>query len=52
MRDLFAAFTGKPLIDRPDKAALQDNPLAIPGFRCLAAVADRKPVAALDLVAG
>lgn len=32
VRDLFAAFTGKPLIDRPDKAALQDNPLAIPGF--------------------
>jgi G3E family GTPase len=32
VRDLFAAFTGKPLIDRPDQAALQDNPLAIPGF--------------------
>lgn len=32
VRDLFAAFTGQPLIDRPDKAALEDNPLFIPGF--------------------
>jgi G3E family GTPase len=33
VRDLFDAFTGKPNIDRPDRAALEDNPLAIPGFR-------------------
>ncbi|MGB8819122.1 MAG: GTP-binding protein [Rhizobiaceae bacterium] len=32
VRDLFAAFTGMPVIDRPDKAAIEDNPLAIPGF--------------------
>jgi G3E family GTPase len=32
VRDLFAAFTGRPVIDRPDQAALQDNPLAVPGF--------------------
>lgn len=31
--DLFAAFTGQPRIDRPDRAALEDNPLAVPGFR-------------------
>ncbi|MCO5733643.1 GTP-binding protein [Rhizobium sp. SSA_523] len=31
--DLFAAFTGQPRIDRPDRAALADNPLAVPGFR-------------------
>ena len=31
--DLFAAFTGQPLIDRPDRAALEDNPLAVPGLR-------------------
>jgi G3E family GTPase len=31
--DLFAAFTGEPRIDRPDRAALEDNPLAVPGFR-------------------
>jgi G3E family GTPase len=30
--DLFAAFTGEPRIDRPDRAALEDNPLAVPGF--------------------
>ena len=31
--DLFAAFTGTPRVDRPDRAALEDNPLAVPGFR-------------------
>lgn len=31
--DLFDAFTGTPRIDRPDRAALEDNPLAIPGLR-------------------
>jgi len=31
--DLFAAFTGEPRLDRPDRAALEDNPLAVPGFR-------------------
>lgn len=31
--DLFAAFTGQPQIDRPDRAALEDNPLAVPGLR-------------------
>ena len=33
VRDLFDAFTGTPGIDRPDRAALEDNPLAVPGFR-------------------
>jgi G3E family GTPase len=33
VRDLFDAFTGKPQIDRPDRAALEDNPLAVPGMR-------------------
>lgn len=31
--DLFAAFTGQPRLDRPDRAALEDNPLAVPGLR-------------------
>ena len=31
VRDLFAAFAGQPVIDRPDRAALEDNPLAIAG---------------------
>lgn len=31
--DLFDAFTGTPRIDRPDRAALEDNPLAIPGMK-------------------
>jgi G3E family GTPase len=31
--DLFAAFTGQPRIDRPDRAALEDNPLSVPGLR-------------------
>lgn len=29
---LFAAFVGKPAIDTPDRAALEDNPLAVPGY--------------------
>lgn len=33
VRDLFDAFLGKPRIDMPDRAALSDNPLAIPGMR-------------------
>ncbi|MBX4938527.1 CobW family GTP-binding protein [Rhizobium binae] len=33
VKDLFDAFLGKPRIDRPDRAALSDNPLAIPGLR-------------------
>ncbi|WP_137133748.1 GTP-binding protein [Rhizobium sp. FKY42] len=33
VQDLFAAFTGQPKIDRPDRAALEDNPLAVPGMR-------------------
>ena len=28
---LFAAFAGRPRIDTPDRAALEDNPLAVPG---------------------
>ncbi len=33
VRDLFDAFTGRPRIDRPDRQALEDNPLAIPGMK-------------------
>ncbi|MFP5077316.1 CobW family GTP-binding protein [Rhizobium sp. YIM 134829] len=33
VRDLFDAFTGTPSIDRPDRTALEDNPLAVPGLR-------------------
>ncbi len=33
VRDLFGAFTGKVAIDRPDRAAMTDNPLAVPGFK-------------------
>ncbi|PDT06128.1 GTP-binding protein [Rhizobium chutanense] len=33
VKDLFDAFLGKPRIDRPDRAALSDNPLAIPGMK-------------------
>ncbi|MFT4163147.1 CobW family GTP-binding protein [Shinella sp.] len=33
VRDLFDTFTGTPKIDRPDRAALTDNPLAIPGLK-------------------
>ena len=32
VRRLFAAFTGQPAVDAPDRAALEDNPLAIPGL--------------------
>lgn len=31
--DLFGAFTGTPRIDRPDRAALEDNPLSVPGMK-------------------
>lgn len=33
VKDLFAAFTGEPRVDRPDRAALEDNPLAVPGLK-------------------
>ncbi|KQV73288.1 GTP-binding protein [Rhizobium sp. Root1220] len=33
VKDLFDAFLGKPRIDTPDRAALANNPLAIPGMR-------------------
>ncbi|WP_416186620.1 CobW family GTP-binding protein [Fulvimarina sp. 2208YS6-2-32] len=33
VRDLFAAFTGKPGVDAPDRTAIEDNPLAVPGMR-------------------
>ncbi len=33
VRRLFAAFMGEPAVDAPDRAALEDNPLAIAGFR-------------------
>ncbi len=33
VKDLFDAFLGKPRIDTPDRAALNDNPLAIPGMK-------------------
>ena len=32
-RRLFAAFMDEPAVDAPDRAALQDNPLAIAGFK-------------------
>ncbi|GAA5539559.1 MULTISPECIES: CobW family GTP-binding protein [Brucella/Ochrobactrum group] len=32
VRELFDAFLGRPSLDRPDRAALMENPLAIPGF--------------------
>ena len=31
--DLFGAFIGKPAVDHPDRAALMENPLAVPGHR-------------------
>jgi G3E family GTPase len=31
VKRLFAAITNTPQIDMPDRAALEDNPLAIPG---------------------
>lgn len=33
VRDLFGAFTGKIAIDRPDRTAMTDNPLSVPGFK-------------------
>lgn len=33
VRDLFDAFTGTPKVDKPDRAALEDNPLSIPGLK-------------------
>ena len=33
VRDLFDAFTGTPRTDRPDRQALEDNPLAVPGMK-------------------
>jgi G3E family GTPase len=33
VRRLFAAITGAPAVDTPDRAAVEDNPLAIAGFR-------------------
>ncbi|OLP42840.1 CobW family GTP-binding protein [Rhizobium oryziradicis] len=33
VRDLFDAFTGKVAVDRPDRQALEDNPLAVPGMK-------------------
>ncbi len=33
VRRLFAGITGKPLIDTPDLDALENNPLAVAGFR-------------------
>jgi G3E family GTPase len=32
VRRLFAVITAKPAVDTPDRAALRDNPLGIPGF--------------------
>jgi G3E family GTPase len=32
VRRLFAAFTNRPAVDTPDRAAVEDNPLAISGF--------------------
>ena len=32
VRDLFAAFTGGARVDAPDRTALEDNPLAVPGY--------------------
>lgn len=33
IRGLFSAFVGEARVDTPDRAALEDNPLAIAGFR-------------------
>ncbi len=32
VRRLFAIVTSEPSIDTPDRAAIEDNPLGIPGF--------------------
>ena len=33
VKGLFDAFLSKPRVDAPDRAALQDNPLAVPGMK-------------------
>lgn len=33
VRELFDAFTGKVMIDRADRQAMTENPLAVPGFK-------------------
>lgn len=33
VREMFDAFLGKPVLDKADRAAMTDNPLAIPGFK-------------------
>lgn len=33
LKRLFAGFMGEPIIDTPDRAAMESNPLAIAGFR-------------------
>ena len=33
LQRLFSAFMGAPLVDTPDRTAMEHNPLAIPGFR-------------------
>jgi len=33
VKGLFDAFLSKPRVDTPDRAALQDNPLAVPGMK-------------------
>ncbi|WP_337269322.1 CobW family GTP-binding protein [Oryzifoliimicrobium ureilyticus] len=33
VRGLFDAFLGRPRVDAPDRTALEDNPLAVPGMR-------------------
>jgi G3E family GTPase len=33
VQDLFGAFTGTPRVDQPDRQAMTDNPLSVPGMR-------------------
>ncbi len=33
VRRLFLAFTGRPQVDTPDRQAVENNPLSIPGFK-------------------
>lgn len=33
VRRIFAAFAGQPAVDTPDRSAMEENPLAISGFR-------------------
>jgi len=33
VRRIFAAFAGKAAVDTPDRAALENNPLAISGYK-------------------